>query len=266
LKKAVIMKKQLLVGAALLAAMSGVATAADLSRPAPAPVYTKAPPPLPLFSWTGFYLGGNLGAAWGQGNITDTFTGASFSGTSNAVFTGGGQVGFNYQVSSVVFGVEGDFDWLANNNNTGTGVVVPIGGGLTNTFTASLNNRWVTTLTGRLGVAWDRVLLYGKGGAAWVGNNSFTVTDVTTGASLTGATNNSSTGWTAGAGLEWAFANNWTARVEYDYIGLGSRTFGPVTGPVLVGDTFTTSNANIQMVTVGLNYLFNWGGPVTARY
>jgi outer membrane immunogenic protein len=261
------MKKQLLVGAALLAAMSGAATAADLGRPAPAPapVYTKAPPPLPVFNWTGFYLGGNAGAAWGHGNVTDTFTGLNFSGTSNAVFTGGGQVGFNYQVSSLVFGVEGDFDWLANNNNTGTGVLVALPGGVVNAFTASLNNRWVTTLTGRLGVAWDRVLLYGKGGGAWVGNNGFTVTDLTTGASLSGSSNNSTTGWTAGAGLEWAFANNWTARVEYDFIGLSSRSFVVPVG-VLAGDTFTTSSNNIQMVTVGVNYLFNWGGPVTARY
>jgi outer membrane immunogenic protein len=258
------MKKQLLVGAALLAAMSGAATAADLGRPAPAPVYTKAPPPLPLYNWTGFYLGGNLGAAWGQSNLTDTLTGLNFSRTSNAVFTGGGQVGFNYQVSSVVFGVEGDFDWLANNNNNGTGVVIAVPGGF-NTFTASLNNRWVTTLTGRLGWAWDRVLLYGKGGAAWVGNNGFTVTDVTTGASLSGSTSGTTTGWTAGGGLEWAFANNWSARVEYDFIGLSNRTFA-VALPPIAGDTFTTSRNNVQMVTVGLNYLFNWGGPVTARY
>jgi outer membrane immunogenic protein len=105
------------------------------------------------------------------------------------------------------------------------------------------------------------VLLYGKGGGAWVGHNGFTVTDVTTGESLTGGSSNSTTGWTAGAGLEWAFADNWTARVEYDYIGLGNRTFTvAATSPVLSGDTFTVNNANIQMVTVGLNYLFNYTG------
>jgi outer membrane immunogenic protein len=109
-------------------------------------------------------------------------------------------------------------------------------------------------------VAWDRVLFYGKGGGAWVGANSFTVTDLTTGASLSGSNSNSSTGWTAGVGLEWAFAGNWTARFEYDYIGLGNRTFVvPLTSPVLAGDTFT-ANRNVQLVTVGINYLFNWGG------
>jgi outer membrane immunogenic protein len=254
------MKKMLLTGTALLMVISGSAMAADLSRPppAPAPVYTKAPM-MPAFTWTGFYIGGNLGAAWGQGNVTDSLTGLSFSGTSNAVFVGGGQVGFNYQVSNFVFGVEGDFDWAGNNNNNVGGVVIP-GPGLGNTFTASVNNGWIATLTGRLGVAWDRVLFYGKAGGAWVGNNGFTVTDVTTNTSLTGTSTNSTTGWTAGVGLEWAFTNNWTARVEYDYIGLGNRTFVvPATSAVIPGDVFT-ANRNIQMVTVGVNYLFNWGG------
>jgi outer membrane immunogenic protein len=247
------------LGAAVGMVLPGSAAAADLSRPAPEP-YTKAPPPAPAFSWTGFYIGGNLGAAWGQGNVTDALTGLTFSGTSNAEFVGGGQFGFNYQVNSLVFGLEGDFDWAANNNNNGTGVVIPGSLGFGHTFTASLNDRWISTFTGRLGYAWDRVLLYGKGGAAWVGNNGFTVTDVTTGTSLTGTSSNSTTGWTAGVGLEWAFASNWTARVEYDYIGLGNRTFAiPATSRVLAGDTFTT-NANVQMVTVGLNYLFNLGG------
>ena len=233
-----------------------LAPAADLSRPPPpAPVY--APPP---FSWTGFYLGGNLGGAWTQSNVTDAFTGATFSGTSNGVFVGGGQLGFNYQVSNLVFGVEGNFDWAANSGNNGTGVVIAGPLGLGHSFAASVNDGWITTLTGRLGVAWDRVLLYGKGGGAWVGNSGFTVTDLTSGSSLTGTNSNSTSGWTAGVGLEWAFANNWTTRVEYDYVGLGNRTFVvPATSPVLAGDTFT-ANRNIQMVTVGLNYLFNWGG------
>ena len=100
--------------------------------------------------------------------------------------------------------------------------------------------------------------------------NSFTVTDATTGASRSpGSNSGTSSGWVAGGGIEWAFANNWTAKVEYDYVGLSNRSFtvpggGPF-APVLVGDTFTL-NHNIQMVTVGVNYLFNWGGPVVAPY
>jgi outer membrane immunogenic protein len=246
--------------AAVVSALMGASISANAADMA-----VKAPPPAPApmmipFSWTGFYIGGNLGAAWGQGNVTDTFTGLSFSGTSNAVFVGGGQVGFNYQVSNFVFGVEGDFDWVGNNNNNGTGVVITGPLGLGHSFAASVNDGWISTLTGRFGVTWDRVLFYGKGGGAWLGNNGFTVTDLTTGASLSGTNSNSTTGWTAGVGLEWAFANNWTARVEYDFIGLGHRTFVvPATSPVLAGDTFT-ANSNIQMFTVGLNYLFNFGG------
>jgi outer membrane immunogenic protein len=206
-----------------------------------------------------------VGGAWRQGNVTDSIFGLNYGGTSNGVFVGGGQVGFNYQVSNIVFGVEGDFDWAANNNNSGTGVVVP-GIGLGHTFAANSSNGWLTTLTGRLGVAFDRVLVYGKGGGAWVGNNGFTVNDLTTGASVTGTNSSSNSGWVAGGGVEWAFANNWTAKVEYDYIGLNSGTFTvPAGAPVLAGDTFNFSR-NIQMVTVGVNYLFNWGGPVVARY
>jgi outer membrane immunogenic protein len=257
------MRKRLLAGAALLAAISGSAAATDVSSPAPPPApYTKTPPPPPVFSWTGFYIGGNLGAAWWQANVTDSFTGLTFSAnSSNSVLAGGGQLGFNYQVDSLVFGLDGDFDWIVNNNKNDTGVVVPVSLGLGHTFTAGLNNRSISTFTGRLGVAVDRVQFYAKGGGAWVGNNGFTVTDVTTGVSLTGTSSNSSTGWTAGGGAEWAFANNWTARVDYDFIGLGNRTFVvPTTSPVLAGDTFTANNRNIYMVTFGLNYLFRWGG------
>lgn len=235
--------------------------AADLTRPPP------PPPPVivvPVFNWTGLYLGGNLGGAWSQGTVTDTLTGLNFNGTGNGTFIGGGQVGFNYQVGNVVFGAEGDFDWIANNNNATNGVVIagPLGRG--HTFTAAANNGWISTFTGRLGYAWDRALLYGKAGAAWVGNNGFIVTDQTTGLSLTGSNNNSNNGWTAGGGVEWAFANHWTIRAEYDFIGLSSRTFTvPTTSPVLAGDTFT-ARRNIQMATVGITYLFNWGSPTPA--
>src|SRR5580700_6163003 len=90
------------------------ANAADMSVP------VKAPPPVmaPPFSWTGFYVGGNLGGAWANTTITDSLFGLNFSNRNNAVFVAGGQAGFNYQFSNVVVGVEGDFDWAANNNNT----------------------------------------------------------------------------------------------------------------------------------------------------
>jgi outer membrane immunogenic protein len=117
-------------------------------------------------------------------------------------------------------------------------------------------------LAARFGVAYDRVLFYAKGGGAWVGANSLTVTDVNTGLSITGSSNNNTrSGWLVGAGIEWAFANNWTVKAEYDYIGLGNRSFTVGAGiPALVGDTFTTSGTNnVQMATVGINFLFGGG-------
>ena len=244
---------------ALLMEMSVGAKAADLGRP-PVPAY-QPPIVAPLFSWTGFYLGGNLGAGWSNGNLTDSLFGVNWSASNNTTFVGGGQVGANYQFNSVVIGVEGDFDWFANNNNSAA--VTALG----TTVQGSNNGRWLTTLTGRLGYAFDHVLLYGKGGGAWVGSNNFTVTNVATGSSVSFGNSNTNTGWTAGAGVEWAFYDNWTARVEYDYVGLNDASFTvPATFPVVGGDVFSTHNRNIQTVTVGINYLFNFGGPPATRY
>ena len=125
------------------------------------------------------------------------------------------------------------------------------------------NNRWITTAAARFGVAIDRVLVYGKAGGGWVGNNGFTLTNVTTGASITGTNSNTASGWLVGAGVEWAFANNWTVKFEYDYLGLGNQTFTvPATATFLANDTFTTSGRSVQMAKFGINYLFGGG----ARY
>jgi outer membrane immunogenic protein len=238
-----------------LVGIGAAANAADLPV-APAPAYKAPAIVAPMFSWTGFYLGGNLGAGWQNGTLTDSFGLFNFNANNNATFVGGGQVGANYQFGGgFVVGIEGDFDWFANDNNSVT-VVTPAG----TTLTGSNNGRWLTTLTGRLGYAWDRVLFYGKGGGAWVGSNNLTLTDAA-GTSVSFSNNNTNTGWTAGAGVEWAFTNNWTARVEYDYVGLSNESFTVPAGfpPATVGDVISTNNRNIQMVTVGVNYLFNWG-------
>jgi len=223
-------------------------------------------PPVPLFSWTGFYVGGNIGGAWSRNTWTDTILLTSFNnGGNNGAFIGGGQVGVNYQVNNFVIGAEWDFDWAANHNN-GSGVVVPGG----DRIAVNVNDRWITTLAARFGVAVDHWLFYGKAGGGWVGNNGLTVTDLTTGFSFTCGTASTLTtncgrstgGWLVGAGFEYAFANNWTVKLEYDYLGLGNRSFViPAGAPFLAGDTFTTNNRNVQMVKVGFNYLFNWGAP-----
>ncbi len=122
------------------------------------------------------------------------------------------------------------------------------------------NNRWITTLAARFGVTYDHWLFYGKAGGGWVGNDNFTITNTATGASITGSNNNSNSGWLVGAGIEWAFADNWSAKVEYDYLGLRSRTITVPAGGFLAGDTFTIGNPNVQMVKFGVNYLFNGPG------
>ncbi len=243
--------------AALLGSIA--ARAADLP-PAPPP---RAPvayvPVVPPFSWTGFYLGGNLGGARNHGTISDTFGLYNWGVNNQTTFVGGGQVGANYQFNSFVVGVEGDFDWFANNNNSGGGTAIPGLGGAGTTISGSNNGRWLTTLTGRLGFAMDRVLLYAKGGGAWVGSNNLTLLNAPTGASVAFGNGSTNSGWVAGAGVEYAFTNNWTAKVEYDYVGLGNfnLTVPATFPPGVAGDTFSTSNRNVQMVTLGLNYLFN---------
>jgi outer membrane immunogenic protein len=259
--------KSLFAGAfvALLFGMPIVANAADMAVKAPPP---PAPPP---FSWTGFYIGLNLGAGWSRGSWTDSVFGANFNPNHNGAFIGGGQFGGNYQINNLVIGFEGDFDGAANNNNS-VGVVV---GGTPFQVTAN-NNRWIATLAGRIGYAPDRWLFYFKGGGAWIGNSGFTVTDLANGASVSLSGNNTNSGWLVGGGVEYAFINNWSVRAEYNFIGLNNRSFtlpvalGPVAvaaGGLPAGDVFTMRNRAVQTFTVGVNYLFNWSGsPVASHY
>jgi outer membrane immunogenic protein len=259
------MRKTAYVGLCFLTALMTplAAGAADMpvkAPPAPAP----APPP---FSWTGFYIGGNLGAGWSDRTVNDTLFGVDITDQGNgATFIGGGQVGANYQINNFVLGVEADFDWAANNNNTGNGAVIA-----GDTFRVTSNNTWITTLAGRVGYAADRFLFYVKGGGGWVGNSGFTITNVTTGTSLTTSNSNTDGGWLVGGGAEWAFADNWSARIEYDFLGLNDRTLAvPLTVPVIGGDVFTLHDRDVQMVTAGLNYRFNWfnwnNNTVNTRY
>jgi outer membrane immunogenic protein len=235
---------------AALSAIGGQALAADFPPP------PGAPPPLapagyypvvPFYNWSGFYIGGNLGVGWNKASVSDS-AGSAFSTLNNTTtFLGGAQFGGNYQFgpsgSGVVVGAEAMFDWLPNTQNT----VTATNSG-TN-LTATINNRWITTATGKLGYAWDRVLLYGKGGFAWVSNSNST-------APFTASTNSTSWGWTGGIGVEWAFAGNWSARAEYDFIGLQNQTLGlpTATGTPFFNDTITINNRSIQMVTAGVNY------------
>jgi outer membrane immunogenic protein len=236
----------------------GVATAfaADLPSPAiiPSPAYLP-----PVYNWTGFYVGGNMGAGWtglSNTNFSDTL-GSSFTGPTNTQFVGGGQVGANYQFGGgVVVGVEAMFDWFTVSHNNPVTATDP-----TNTVAANIgvaDARWLTTATGRIGYAWDRVLLYAKGGGAWVATTSPSISIAGGGPASFSAVNNTTVStWTAGFGLEWAFSSNWSARAEYDYIALPNQslTVAPAT-PTFGGDVISFNNRNLSIFTAAINYKF----------
>jgi outer membrane immunogenic protein len=244
--------KRILIASALALAAGGQALAADLPPPAPRAPATYIPV-APPYNWTGFYIGGNLGYGFGSGSFSDTAVPASnFTTTSNNGFLGGGQLGVNYEFwGGVVVGAEAMFDWAPNNGNTFTGTN---GGTIA---TATINNRWLTTATGKLGYAWDRVMLYGKGGGAWVGQSNSNVTIGGVPFATTNSSNN--LGWTAGVGIEWAFWGTWSARAEYDFVSLNNQTFtvpvNAAAGP-FSGDVISSRNRFLNLITAGVNYKF----------
>ena len=219
------------------------ASAADLPPLiAKAPVAPVAYAPAAIYNWSGFYIGGHAGGGFGNSSWSDPFSGASNTFNSSG-FLGGAQVGANLQFNMLVLGVEGDFSW-ADLKGSGTDSI----GDMLNT-----NTNWTTTVTGRVGAAFDRFLVYGKGGVAFAQDQS----------SFTDAFANSAsstfmrTGWTAGAGLEYGITRNWSAKIEYDYLGFGSQNFN-FTTPTTPLYT-SNANLNVQEIKAGVNFRF--GGP-----
>jgi outer membrane immunogenic protein len=250
--------KRILIAGGLALAAGGQAFAADLPPPVAPPPRAPAvyvPAPVALYNWTGFYIGGNAGVGWSQGSFTDP-AGATFNAQNTYKFIGGGQVGVNYEFAGgVVVGAEAQFDWRPNTTNT-----VPLTfGGLPTGITATINNQWVTLVTGRLGYAWDRLLVYGKGGVAFVGSSNPGFTGPG-GVAININTTNNNVGWTAGAGVEYAFWGGWSGKIEYDYVGLQSQSITVPVGSFVLpaGDVFNSSNRNIQMIVAGINYKFGW--------
>jgi outer membrane immunogenic protein len=235
---------------AATAAVSAVLTsvigayAADLpARPAPAQVYAPA-----QFSWAGFYVGANIGGASAHTTITDNITGASFATGGISGVIGGGQLGYNFQTASnFVFGAEWTFDG-SSLDRTSNAVATPRG-----TLQATFSTPWISSLAARFGYAWDRTLIYGKVGGGWV-DNKLTVSNLTTG--LSASATNSRSGLLLGVGGEYAFSPNWTVKVEYDHINLGTWTSG---ASPIAGDTISAKR-DVDMITGGFNYKFQ--GPV----
>jgi len=260
------MCKRLLVLSALATVMvSGAAQAADLPRKAP--VY-KAPVAAP-FSWAGFYIGGHAGGGWGDKKWSDYFdplpNGIRIAGPDASYHVngalGGGQIGYNFQSGWTVFGVEADASWTSIK---GSGGILPSGlfGCLTvNECTSKIEA--LGTITARLGVAVDRVLLYAKGGGAWV-HEKHTVRAFDLQApndplfNFSGTTSETRWGWTAGAGVEYAFTNNWSAKIEYNYLDFGKNEVA-VTFPAPTGfGAGGTLHQTLHVVKGGLNYRFGY--------
>lgn len=272
-----------LLGSLLAVGVVGGAAAADMAvkaRPVVAPV--------PAYSWTGCYVGVNAGYGWqDQTDVirpspdaaSQAFWNATFVGNPPAVPTfygyssdgavAGGQAGCNWQTGRFVLGIEGDIDW--SDIGGGRSVITNVPGFVQGIHNSSRDLHWLGTVRGRAGfTATDTLLLYVTGGVAfgevrYRGLVSFPATNDF----QTFASTNTETGWTVGAGAEWAFSGNWTVKAEYLYVDLGSRTLVSVPAgragnlATTLRDTYDNT---YNIVRVGLNYKFGPPAPVVAKY
>ena len=206
------------------------ALAADLPPPQ-APV-TYIPVVAPAYNWGGIYLGINGG--YGFGNSDWTGGGLSTGNFNTSGFVVGGTLGFNYQVDAFVLGAETDIDYTGIQGKAGACTVL--------LATCRTSNDWLGTTRGRLGYAADRVLFYGTAGAAY-GNVQATFNGV--------SNSNTEFGWTAGAGIEAAFTDNWTARLEYLYVDLSKASCGSACGGAPVSVSFADN-----IVRGGIDFKF----------
>jgi len=244
------MKKLLLLTASLIAlGATAPASAADLAaRP-----YTKAPPMLEAaYNWSGFYVGLNGGG--GTSHKCWDLVGGVSEGCHDATGgTVGGQVGYRWQTGPVVFGVEAQGNWA---DFTGDNISQVFGGDRNHTKIDAFG-----LFTGQVGYSWNNALLYVKGGAAVV-DDKYTILDAAGGGLLASA---SETRWggVVGVGVEYGFAPNWSAGVEYDHMFLGTQTnnfITPVGGPAGADNI----RQDVDLFTARVNYKF--GGPIVARY
>ncbi|MDO9061657.1 MAG: outer membrane beta-barrel protein, partial [Bradyrhizobium sp.] len=253
-----------------------------LATAMPTKARVKALPPVMTYvNWTGFYIGAHGGGAYGRDHIG--FTGyPQVANTRTAGLLGGGQIGYNYQLENrFVLGVEGDASWadIKGGRTCGTDTGLDANGipGGFSPFFLTCNSRlnWLASATARLGYAWDRSLLYVKGGAAFTNETvsancivgPFNVPgNIRTCNNQAGALINSIStsanrvGWTIGFGGEFALTANWSAKAEYNYMDFGSRT-----ALASDGTTFLTSRTDLQVTKVGLNYRFG-PGSVVAKF
>ena len=258
------MKKTLLATTAFLT-IATTAFAADLAARAPA--YTPAPPILPVvFSWTGCYIGIEGGGNWGRSDqVARSGAAAGLPITGGFDMSGGlagGTVGCNYQFDGFVIGIENDISWT---NKRGS---APDQLPFNTAVVSATREKWIDTLRGRAGFAWDKFFLYGTGGVAWAGTD---VNITNTAALVTTIDSQTRTGWVAGIGGEWAaWTGPWgalTFKLEYLHADFGTGRY--VNTPIVtVAGTVVTRDVKLtdDIFRAGMNLKFNWGGPVVARY
>jgi outer membrane immunogenic protein len=265
---------------AVAAMMSASATAADM------PV--KARPIVEVYNWSGFYIGGNVGAAWGRTTFeTATTFGPAFAAVDNAALSsasspafrktgviGGGQVGYNWQTGNWVWGFEADFDWQGVRQSS-TGVFQfpsTLPGGVAGppaqffTVATSVNQDWLFTARPRFGFAASNWFLYGTGGLA-VGKVNYTqALNLLPPFVTTTSASGTRVGWTAGAGIEYAISRRWSVKGEYLYVDLGRVSSTGAVNPAFAGYVSSTSvRVREDIARLGINYRFD-AGPVVARH
>jgi outer membrane immunogenic protein len=262
------MKRILLIGLTL-GALGAPAGAADMAPPSyyPPPVY-QAAPVIPFFSWTGCYIGADVGGAWSSQDVSNTAppiaVQAGVTGTINgSSVIGGGYLGCNFQwTPSFVVGIEGDYSGTHLGGAAAAPNLFPNGapvgaGGIA--WTSTLDS--IATVRGRIGYVWSpNVLLYVTGGGAW-GRTSYSSVDVFfAGCPNCAATSfsNTSSGYVVGGGVEWApWSNNWVVRAEYLYYKLSGVTgTSLVVGTPIVGANPVWNNMSISSGRVGVSYRF----------
>jgi outer membrane immunogenic protein len=240
--------KQLLLATVALAALG--ATVPALGADIGARPYYNTPPAYaaPLYNWTGFYIGGHLGGAFSSSN---TFNGLVLS-DSSARLLGGVQVGADWQFApNWVVGAEGQYSWLGSNNFNAT---------FPNGMVFNNDQRAIASITARVGYTWGPGLAYIKGGYAYSDNrDTLTFAGVPVGFALDTSHRD---GYTIGAGVEYMFAPNWSAKAEYQYYNFGDTRF--VVPAVLI--PFGTFQNDEHTLKLGVNYRFNFAAPVVARY
>lgn len=252
------MRLKLSVAAIAVLAFAGSAFAADLPSINGPSIY-----PPPAFTWTGLYVGGQLGYEWGTSSRTSYNAAGANLGSDPTIdssgIIGGAHVGYNYQIGPLVAGLEVEAD---GDSYTGSGL------NNAGTITASGGNSIEGSVRGRVGVAWDRALLYATGGLA-LASESVTVTNLASGATDSFA--NGLVGWTVGGGIEYAIDNNWSVSAEYRYTDFGdvSRLLTNTTATVRGGPDTTISHETDNRVQIGFSYKFDPFAPpvpVVAKY